>query len=251
MTSPASTSALAERIRGLARDERPREQRSALICAFREIKASKANDGAMRFEGYGAYFGNRDSYGDSIERGAFKNTLRAAKKSGIWPLMLSAHGGMGFTSADLTPVGVWDALDEDDRGLFAKGILAPTPRGIELFELLKMEPRPALSGLSIGFIAKKWRVNNDPKDGEPRRVLTDVDLYEISIVGWPANDRARVTGVRSARDLEATFRALGLSTRESKRAASAAWRAINREPESKSSELAMLLKASAAKFAAQ
>jgi phage head maturation protease len=120
-----------------------------------------------------------------------------------------------------------------------------------MYTLLSMQPRPAIDGLSIGYVPVKWKVNSDPKEGEPRRVLTDVDLYEISLVTWPANSRARVTSVKSARDLEATFRALGLSTRESKRAASAAWRALNREPESQSTELASLLKASAAKFAAQ
>jgi HK97 family phage prohead protease len=252
MTSPASTSALAERIRGLARDERTREQRSAphfLSCSFRDIKAAKADDGTMRFEGYGAFFNNLDAYGDAIAKGAFKRTLREAKASNVWPLMLSAHGGWGLTAEDLTPVGLWESLAEDDKGLFSKGILAPTPRGTELYALLSMEPRPALSGLSIGFIPRAWKVNNDPKPGEPRRTLTDVDLLEISIVGWPANDKARVTGVKSARDLETTFRALGMSTRESKRAASAAWRALVREPESKSTELSALLRASAAKFA--
>jgi HK97 family phage prohead protease len=255
MTSPASTSsALAERIRGLARDERPREQRSAvhyLSCPFRSVKAVKGDGEEMRFEGYGAYFDNIDAYGDAIQKGAFRRTLREAKKSNVWPLMLSAHGGWGLTAEDLTPVGLWEALDEDEKGLFSKGVLAPTPRGSELYALLSMRPRPALSGLSIGYVPRAWKTNADPAPGEPRRVLTDVDLYEISLVGWPANDRARVTGVKSARDLEATFRALGLSTRESKRAASAAWRALNREPESQSPELASLLRASAAKFAAQ
>lgn len=219
-------------------------------CALREIKA--AADGEMTFTGYGAVFGNVDSYGDAIDKGAFKRTLREAKQTGNWPVMLSQHGAWGITASDLTPIGVYSDLDEDDKGLALKGVLAATPRGIEMHTLMAMKPRPAINGLSIGYIPRKWRTNAEPKPGEPRRVLTDVDLLEVSIVTWPANDRARVTGVKSfasARDLESAFRdVLGMSGREAKRAAGAAWRALGRDTEPKS-ELSALLRASAAKFA--
>ncbi len=139
------------------------------------------------------------------------------------------------------------------KGSRSRGVLAATPRGIEMHTLMSMQPRPAINGLSIGYIPRKWRTNSAAKEGEPRRVLTDVDLLEVSIVTWPSNDRARVTGVKSfasARDLESAFRdVLGMSGREAKRAAGAAWRALGREPEPKSSELATLLKTSAARFA--
>jgi HK97 family phage prohead protease len=219
-------------------------------CALREIKAGA--DGEMTFTGYGAVFGNVDSYGDAIDKGAFKRTLREAKQSGNWPVMLSQHGAWGITASDLTPIGVYSDLDEDDKGLALKGVLAATPRGIEMHTLMAMKPRPAINGLSIGYIPRKWRTNAEPKPGEPRRVLTDVDLLEVSIVTWPANDRARVAGVKSfasARDLESAFRdVLGMSGREAKRAAGAAWRALGRDTEPKS-ELSTLLRASAAKFA--
>ena len=231
----------------------PTERRS-ISCTFRDVNVeAKADDDAMRFSGYGAYFSNLDSYGDAIAPGAFKRTLREAKKSGLWPSMLSQHGGWGITSTDMTPVGLWEALDEDDKGLFAKGVLAPTPRGEELYALLKMKPRPAISGLSIGFIPVKWKTNSAPKDGEPRRTLTDVDLLEISPVTWPANALARITSVKaacgSARDIEALFREVcGLSSREAKRAASAAWRALDRRDDDNSNDVRALLAKSVARF---
>ena len=46
-----------------------------LTCNLRELKFA-ADEGAqaMSFTGYGAVFGNVDSYGDVIEAGAFSNS---------------------------------------------------------------------------------------------------------------------------------------------------------------------------------
>jgi uncharacterized protein len=223
---------------------------SRMVCRFDVKSVDGTTDAEMTFSGYGAVFNNVDSYGDAIEKGAFKRTLREAKSSGAWPVMLSQHGGWGITASDLTPIGVYSDLAEDDKGLALKGVLAATPRGTEMFTLMRMTPRPAINGLSIGFIPRKWRTNASPKDGEPQRVLTDVDLLEVSIVTFPANPKARVSSVKSVRELEAAFRdVLGMSTREATRAASAAWSALRRTPEPEpKSELGALLRASAAKF---
>lgn len=171
---------------------------------------------AMTFSGYGAVFGNVDAYGDVIEAGAFAATLREAKSSGRWPAMLSQHGG--FTSEDMTPVGIWTALEEDATGLRVEGKLAPTPRGSELHTLMKMEPRPAIDGLSIGYIAKEWVSRSKPD--EPRRVLKRIDLIEISPVTFPANGKARVSSVKAGgmneREFERLLRDAGLSRGEAK-----------------------------------
>lgn len=187
------------------------------LIPFRDIKF--ANDTTMEFAGYGAAFGNIDAYGDVIQPGAFAESLAAAQKSGVWPAMLSQHGGMGFTAEDMTPVGVWAALAEDGIGLKAEGVLAPTPRGNELNVLMKMKPRPAIDGLSIGFIPKEWVMRSKPE--EPRRTLKKIDLVEISLVTFPANGKARVTGVKACgeteRDIEAwLMRDAGLSRREAR-----------------------------------
>lgn len=193
------------------------------LIALGELKAEAAGEeGEMRFKGYGAVFGNRDSYDDVIEKGAFAATLAMAEKSGQYPAMLLQHGGGFFGSAmDMTPIGVWDVLSEDSKGLKVDGVLAGTPRGIEVYTLMKMKPRPAITGLSIGYIAKKFTVGT--KQGEPRRVLHEIDLMEISPVTFPANGKARVTGVKSVsgsllteREFEQLLQDAGLSRSESR-----------------------------------
>lgn len=164
-----------------------------------EIKFANSADEAMTFSGYGAAFNNVDSYGDVIAPGAFKKSLSEAKKSGMWPAMLMQHGGWGASVDDLTPIGIWLEMSEDANGLLVKGKLAETQRGTEAYGLLKMEPRPALNGLSIGYRARKFTQGTKP--GEPRRLLTEVELLEVSIVTFPANPKARISTVKSGGDI--------------------------------------------------
>lgn len=178
------------------------ERLEHFACGLIELKFSGSAD-AMTFTGYGAVFGNVDAYGDVIAPGAFADTLAAARKTGRWPAMLSQHGAWGMTADDLTPVGVWLDLAEDGHGLKVEGELAPTPRGQELHTLMKMKPRAAIDGLSIGYIAKDWTPRSKPD--EPRRTLKRVDLIEISPVTFPANTKARVRNVKSADFTERDF----------------------------------------------
>jgi len=168
------------------------------LCPLMEIKLVPPADGieTMSFTGYGAAFNNIDSYGDVIAPGAFAKFLSDVnEQKQPWPAMLSQHGGMGVTSEDLTPVGVWTSLSEDGAGLRVSGQFADTPRGRELYTLMKMSPRPAIDGLSIGFIPKASTPRSKPED--PRRTLTQIDLMEISPVTFPANRNARVASVKS------------------------------------------------------
>lgn len=160
---------------------------------------AEAEAGVMSFAGYGAAFGNTDAHGDVLEAGAFSDTLAAAEKSGHWPAMLMQHGGWGIGADDMTPIGIWTSLSEDKRGLKVEGKLADTLRGRETYSLLKMTPRPAITGLSIGYIPRKWE-SGDGK-AAPRRTLKAVDLIEVSLVTFPANGRARVSSVKSLEDI--------------------------------------------------
>jgi hypothetical protein len=148
----------------------------------------------MEFSGYGAVFGNIDAYGDVIERGAFADTLAAAKRNAEWPAMLLEHGGLGMAADDMVPIGVWTSLEEDDKGLLVTGRLADTQRGREAYQLLRMEPRPAITGLSIGYVPKEWSQRTKPE--EPKRTLRKVELFEVSLVTFPANRSARVADVK-------------------------------------------------------
>ncbi|RVT99091.1 HK97 family phage prohead protease [Rhodovarius crocodyli] len=194
------------------------------IFGLREVKL--ASEGAdMTFSGYGAVFGNIDSYGDVIEPGAFGATLAEAKASGDWPAMLLQHGGL--TAEDNTPIGIWTDLAEDGIGLKVTGKLADTPRGREIYTLLKMEPRPAIKGMSIGYRAAAYEQRTKPED--PRRRLTKLDLFEVSIVTFPANRKANITDVKSGlteRDAERALRDAGFSRSEAKAVIASGFKAL-------------------------
>ncbi len=202
-------------------------------CGLVELKFDGGGDAVtgMRFQGYGAVFGNVDKGGDLIEPGAFATFLadmHAGKQE--WPAMLSQHGAMGLTSQDMTPVGVWHDLAEDGKGLKTDGEFADTERGVELYKLGKMKPRPAINGLSIGYIAKDSTPRSQPD--EPRRRLKRIDLIEISPVTFPMNGKARISSVKSIdneRDLEAwLMRDAGLSRKEAQIAISHGFKAALR-----------------------
>ncbi len=182
-------------------------------CGLMEMKV--AGEGAdMTFSGYGAVFGNLDAYGDVIAPGAFTETLFESKAANQWPAMLVQHG---YTADMDVPVGIWTELREDPVGLYAEGKLADTNMGRELYGLMKMQPRPAINGMSIGYIPIEWTTRSKPE--EPRRVLKKLSLMEISLVTFPANSRARVTDVKSEisiRDAEKALRDVGFTQAQSK-----------------------------------
>ena len=150
-----------------------------------EIKAVNA-DGTV--EGYGSGFGVRDNYDDVIAKGAFIQSLKDHKAAGTMPAMLWQH------DAD-KPIGVWTEMVEDEKGLRIKGQLAmETVKGKEAHALLKMG---AINGLSIGFMSKQWAYDRETEV----RTLTEIDLWEVSLVTFPANEKARVTNVKSASEL--------------------------------------------------
>lgn len=167
---------------------------------LKEIKFAGTDTEEMTFTGYGAVFNNIDAYGDVIKPGAFAETLAEAQTSGQWPSMLLQHGGMGISADDLTPIGIWTEMAEDGHGLKMTGKLADTPRGREAYSLMKMTPRPAINGLSIGYIPKEFEPRSKPED--PRRTLKKVDLVEVSLVTFPANPKARINEVKSIEDFQ-------------------------------------------------
>lgn len=172
-------------------------------CGF-EIKA--VSDSGT-FKGYGSVFNVTDSYGDIVVPGAFTDSLATHKGAGRLPAMLWQH-----RSAE--PIGVYTAMHEDSIGLQVEGTLAlSTVRGSEAHALMKMG---ALTGLSIGFVP---RVESFDKVSGIN-TLQKIDLWEVSPVTFPANDAARIQGVKtieSIQDLksaEAHLRDSGLSRKE-------------------------------------
>ncbi len=136
------------------------------------------------FEGYASVFGNVDSYGDIIDPGAFSKSLARHAKAKTKPLLLWQHN-------PATPLGTWEDLAEDNKGLRGVGRLLPGVRAAD--EALILLRGGAVQGLSIGYRVLKYRM-----EGEVRH-LSELELMEISIVSFPANGKARVDGVKSER----------------------------------------------------
>ncbi|MEM1381292.1 MAG: HK97 family phage prohead protease [Pseudomonadota bacterium] len=133
------------------------------------------------FEGYAALFNDADLTGDRIEPGAFRKELIPPKPGQI--RMLYQHQAE-------TPIGLWTDIREDHRGLFVRGqLFLDTDEGRTTHRLIH---GGAIDGLSIGFKAKKARRTS------VGRLLTRIDLWEISIVTFPMSPQARISRVSSA-----------------------------------------------------
>ena len=167
----------------------------------------KALSDSGTFAGYGSVFNVKDAYDEIVAPGAFAESLAMQKAAGRMPALLWQH------RSD-EPIGVYTAMAEDDRGLKVEGKIAlATARGAEAHALLKMG---AISGLSIGF-----RTVEDSFDrASGVLMLKKLNLYEVSLVTFPANDAARVQGVKTIegistiRDAEKYLRDAGFSRRE-------------------------------------
>lgn len=166
-----------------------------------EVKftTDQVDDKTGEFSGYGAVFGNVDSYGDVIVPGAFKATLKEWRGQKDLPPMLLQHGGWGMVDTDSIPIGKWTKMEEDDTGLRVEGRLInlDTDLGKRVYGAMK---EGVLKGMSIGYRAKKFTLGTKPE--EPRRKLEMVDLIELSVVTFPANGKARIGAIKSADEIK-------------------------------------------------
>lgn len=160
------------------------------------------------FEGYGSVWGVVDSYGEIVAPGAFTDSLtELAAKGRPVPVLWQHRSG--------EPIGAWSNLREDDRGLAgtAELLIADVAQAREAHALVK---RKVVTGLSIGYWVRESTF--DEKTGV--RTLTKLDLVEISLVTFPANDDARVEAVKfklahgelpTEREMEKYLREVGFS----------------------------------------
>lgn len=170
-----------------------------------ELKAI-SDDGV--FEGYGSVFGNEDWYRDVMVKGAFAKSLAAHKLKGTMPSMCWQHDSEKV-------VGVYEEMREDDYGLFLRGRLLKDDVALarEAYALLKAK---AMTGLSVGIRVQvdEYDRNNDV------RTIKEADLWEVSLVTWPANELARVESVKGIKDVTGLERYLreagGVSRKEAR-----------------------------------
>ncbi|NOE16761.1 HK97 family phage prohead protease [Ruegeria atlantica] len=143
-------------------------------------------------EGYASLFGQVDQGSDVVQRGAYQSSLDGLAKAGQRVKMLWQHD-------PAQPIGVWDEVREDDKGLWVKGrLLESTQKGREAAELIRAG---AMDGLSIGYRTKR-AVKND----KGQRVLTELELWEVSLVTFPMLPSARVAAKGRTPDAEEALR---------------------------------------------
>ncbi|MGG7565671.1 HK97 family phage prohead protease [Rhodovulum sp. DZ06] len=160
--------------------------------AFEQV-ATVADDG--RIEGYASLFGSPDQSGDVVERGAFAKSLDRLRAAGRAVKLLWQHD-------PAEPMGVWDMVREDDRGLKVRGrLLTETRRGREALALLRAG---AIDGLSIGY-----RAIRSVRGDHGGRILTEIDLWEVSLVTFPMLPEARAAACRPGDEAEDAQEDLG------------------------------------------
>ncbi len=141
--------------------------------------AQMTDDGT--FSGYATLFGKVDLGRDRVERGAFLRSLLTRGKGSIRML---------FQHDPAEPIGVWEEIREDEKGLYVRGrIVSQTARRQEVLNLMRAG---AIDGLSIGFRTEKSRTEST----SGIRSILQADLWDISIVTFPMLPQARVSQVK-------------------------------------------------------
>lgn len=166
------------------------------------------------FEGYASTFGNVDSYGDTILKGAYAETL---KNNGL-PKMFFNHNSYEV------PLGKWLKAEEDDYGLLLTGEF--TPGNAKAEEVRAALKHGTVDSMSIGYSLKSGDFDETTSGRTIRKVHR---LVETSIVTFPADKFARVDlasvkhmdfeallpECKTERDIERLLRDAGLGKWES------------------------------------
>ena len=128
----------------------------------------------LAIEGYASLWGQADLNGDVVAEGAFAESLARRGAAGV--RMLHQHD-------ERAVVGMWDEIVEDGRGLRVRGRVFDWSAEARFARSLVRAG--ALDGLSIGFRTARAR-----REGR-LRVLSGVDLWEVSLVTFPMLAGAR------------------------------------------------------------
>jgi HK97 family phage prohead protease len=164
--------------------------------AFAELKIAGADGDAGSFEGYASVFGTIDAYGDTVERGAYTETI---------PQFLT-RGFIGWGHDWNEPIGIVTEAHEDGKGLFIGGQFHSDPDA-QKFRMRARERVAAgkFMGLSIGYEPEAYEMRRAEQPfrtswgelSDKVRALTKIKLYEVSLVTVPAEENSGVTAVKS------------------------------------------------------
>ena len=138
-------------------------------------------------KGYGSIFGNVDSDGDIINKGAYKKTIQ---ENGSRVKYLYQH--------DMDkPIGKMVYLEEDDKGLVFEAQVPKTRLGMDVIELMKAG---VITENSVGILPIQKGMNGQYRE------LNEVKLFEVSAVTLAANDQAMIVDVKGNNDPEKIYK---------------------------------------------
>lgn len=157
-----------------------------------ELQVKAAEEGEGRISGYASVFGNKDSYGDIVIKGAFNSFLNRINSSGKVVPVFYGHN-MEDPKANIGRV---LELAEDDYGLKfdAQLDLSGDTYGRIVYEQLK---DGRLDSMSFGYRVLDYAIAKGATE------LRELELFEISVVPIPANPEARITEVKAGRAISA------------------------------------------------
>ncbi len=143
----------------------------------------KAIGDAMEFSCYTNVKGNIDHAQDRTLDGAYSKSIEQHKADGTMPKMFWNHDSWE------PPVGVWLEMEEDEKGLFKRGRMLDTVRGVEVWKGLK---GGAIDSFSIGYrvIEEKWNSTKGCND------LIELDIKESSPVNFACNEESRIVDLK-------------------------------------------------------
>jgi len=161
-------------------------------CFTHQMDLETREDGSTSLVGYAAVFNSPsvemgwvDTFTESIAPGAFSRTLDKNKDVRA---LLDHQTGMIIARTKNGTL----SLEEDAVGLKVRMTPVPTEDGKKAIEWVRTG---LVDAMSFGFEAvnDKWSI----RSGKQHRELLDVNLFEVSLVAFPAYPATSI-GVRSA-----------------------------------------------------
>lgn len=155
-----------------------------------EVKDLDDSKGIVSF--YFSAFGNKDSDGDIMEKGAFKKSFKEN-------LSRIKH----FKNHDPhSAVGRIIELGEDEKGAFAISQMSKSTLGkdtlIEYQEGMITEHSHGFQTIREGFSKEK-----------DANIISEVKLWEVSsLTAWGANSNTPTTGIKNVKDIDKLFKSL-------------------------------------------
>ncbi len=156
---------------------------------FNSLFKVESVDAKGYFKGYGSTFGNIDEGRDVVEVGAYDETIAKHTKDNTMP-------GMYWQHQKANPIGDWEKMSVDNKGLLMEGQLWLTQAGNTQADIAyRMLQGRGPKGLSIGYNIMDGGSQLDTKARVNR--LSKLQLNEVSPVSFPMNKKCNIVSVKS------------------------------------------------------